>query len=91
MVMVKTETELSFWLDGEGIKVFVGDDEDPTVVLDLMQLVHNEVMMYAVPATAQTFEDIKELHDDDDGIEGLRDSLRAALNHLDIALEKKRE
>lgn len=91
MVMVKTETELSFWLDGEGIKIFVGEDESPTVVLDLKELVHNEVMMYAIPASAQSFQDIKELHDDDDGIEELRDLLKEAVDYLDIALAKKRE
>ena len=90
MVMVKLETELAFWLDSEGVKVFVGDDESPAATMDLLELVHNEVMIYVIPASAQTFDDIEELHDDDNGIQALRDKLQEAVELLDQALALKR-
>jgi hypothetical protein len=89
--MVKLETEIAFWLDAEGIKVFLGEDDSPAVTQDLMELVRNEVMVYAVPATAQGIDDIKELHDDDDGIQKLRNRLQDAIYYLDLALSKKVE
>ena len=90
MVMVKLETELAFWLDSEGVKVFVGDEESPGATMDLLELVHNEVMIYVIPASAQTFDDIEELHDDDNGIQALRDKLQEAVELLGQALVLKR-
>ena len=89
MVMVKTETDLSFWLDGEGFKVFVGEEESPAATLDLLEMVRDEIMMYAVPATAKSLDDVKELHDEDDGILQLHETLAKATEMVFQALKKK--
>lgn len=87
MVMVKLETELAFWLDSEGVKVFVGDDDSPAATMDLLELVRNEILIYAIPATAQHIDDITELHDDG-GIVALRDKVKEMLVMLEAAVEK---
>lgn len=87
MITVITETELSFWLDFDGVRIYVGDDENPTAVLDIMELVRAEVMMYAIPATAESLDEI-DVVKDDGGLKGLRDKLQEAVEYLDAALAK---
>jgi len=89
-ITISPKLELAFWLSEGNLQVFVGDDESPTAEIPLSELILQEVISHALPATAQSIEDVKSI-DGGDELLTLHDTLYAGANLVYNAIAKSKD
>jgi len=90
-MIIATQTELALWLSGDKIDVFIEDDAEPTDSVDLLELVHQEIMSHVLPASANTLDDVESMSiDGQEQLEKLNEFLAEAMSMVSNVLAKTR-
>lgn len=90
-MIIVTQTDLALWLSGDKIQVFVEDDAEPTDSVDLLELVHQEILSHVLPASANTLDDVESMSiDGQEQLEKLDEVLVEATNMVRNVLAKTR-
>ena len=85
---VSVKAPISLLISGNAIQVFVGDDQAIPLSFDISDLVVQELLMYAIPASATDINKIDRLILSDDNIQKLRDTLMSCVDMIDTAMTK---